>query len=400
MKTIIKSALICAALSAGLVSCSKEDSNVTNLGENKSVRIKLSQSSLTDTRAVGTHVGAETVNMTSAYVYFTNSTNDIVSYVEIDFTAGGTNDTDASDGKVGATTATTTGFEVLNLPGTVASGKVFVVGNLPAGVNYPTSGNMSQLDSATKISVESQYDSTNKGVAKVTLLGSNILTQDPAPGNENQYTSVVNVYPISARVEVGKVTGEGRIKSFTLKGIYINNYFPAMGLNGLAAATIKFNGSVNANYSATGYPTDGILSDYTAGSLVAQTPSTVQFAPVATATTNDVWGYNVLAPDSTFAGVNVPHIILHVTDVVTTDGTTDDAITYQGDKYLTIRNLYLPSAPTIRLTSLNRGTVYRIAELKFDESHLTANPELASINVMVTAQLMTWVPEEVTYDFD
>ncbi len=68
--------------------------------------------------------------------------------------------------------------------------------------------------------------------------------------------------------------------------------------------------------------------------------------------------------------------------------------------YLTVRNFYLSSASTTPLTKMEKGTVYRVTDLKFSESDLTGNPEQNSVNVIVEATIMPWVANDVTTDFE
>ncbi|WP_295940291.1 hypothetical protein [uncultured Alistipes sp.] len=399
MKNFFKPALIvCATLAAGLVGCSKENGETIGNGKEKSVFLKIVRDTPVPGRAVGEHVGAVAVTMNDGYVYFTTAGGDIMSYVEIDFT--NTNAAYASN-KVGATTLTN-GAEITSVPGSVTG--VTIVGNL-AGGSYPTTGNINTLfNGASAVTVQSQYKNDGS-VDKVTLYGTNGLT---AAAGDNKYTSTVNIEPICARIEIGTVSGDfssasvtSTIKSFALEGIYINRYYPTMGIDGSTKGTLVNNLSdaakFNGNDAASAYGSlDAILSDYTAANLVAQSGAPInKYAPKASAATTDVWGYNLLAPT---AG-DMPSIVIKVSGVVTTDGVDDDAATYAGTKFLTVRNIYVDGATT-PLASLSKRHVYRIKDFKFAESHLTPNPEMNLIDVEVEAVLMSWVPKDVDYDFD
>ena len=401
MKKFIKPALmVCAALTLGLVSCSKEENSVN--GKDKTVVLSFSQEGLQQSRAASTHVDASTaVVMSNARVYFVDNGGAILSYCAIDFTAGGKNlPYDAASKTVGVDqiTAAGVGAEITAVPGSTT--KVVIVGNYPSA--YPTTGNISQLNAATAITVQQQFDATGKGVDKVVLFGENTLTTVDAANNK--YSSKVQIEPIASRIEIGTISGDfagSTIKSFTLNGIYINRYYPTMGINGVAMGTIINNGSDAAKYNGavggSSYAAfDEMLADYTASRLVAQGSPANKYGSKASVGTNDVWAYNLLAP----VGGATPSIVVRVNNVVTNDGVTDDAVTYAGVKFLTIRNFYLSTAPTTPLASLDNRNVYRIKELKFAEFHLTPNPEMNLIDITVEAEVMTWIPNDVDYDFN
>lgn len=392
------------------ISCSTENVEGTSGVEN-GVLVKLVSAESTSTRGVGKHVGAVKAVLNDGAIYFTTAAGGIQSYVTLTGGANANDAYDAANHTVGVTVASTTGFTVQNLPGSVS--KVYVIGNFPAST-LPTTGNISQFNTETSISVNSQYNAATGGVEKVTLQGSSNLT-----GTNPNLTATVLVKPIVARMEIGRVTAQGRIKSFKLKGIYINNFHNTMGIEGRVASEEVFIGPDQKNeYSdATNatYPLNGVLAEWNTTSFVGLATSTVGYGPVANPTADDVWAFNILAPQATANNAALPHVIIKISDVVVVDdhGTsdpsddTDDAVTYGGTKWLTIRNYY-KTGVSVPMALLEPGNVYRIGDvyqsnkgdITFDEDDLTDDPELATINVQVTANIMTWIPNEVGYDFN
>uniref|UniRef100_S0DFU0 Major fimbrial subunit protein N-terminal domain-containing protein n=1 Tax=termite gut metagenome TaxID=433724 RepID=S0DFU0_9ZZZZ len=414
MKTIFKSALIaCAALTAGLAGCQKE--NGSGIGKDeKVVRLQFTQEAVGGTRAAATHVGEEPIVLTDAYVYFTTAGGDIVAQVQIDFSLAGKGAAyNSSANTVGSDLITADGgTEITGVPASAT--KVVIVGNAPSAT-YITGGNINDF---TGINVDGLYDATNKGVAKVALFGINTLT--PVPGDDTKYTSNVQVAPVGARFEIGSIAGDydvapitSHIKSFTLEGIYINNYYPTMSIDGSGLGAIVHNSTTVANYNGAVAPSkyatlNGSLADYGATIVGQGTAPYNAYAPKATPAATDVWAYNVLAPD----GGDVPHIVVRLSSVVvkTTDSAgkkpgeagyveTLNNTTYAGTKFLTVRNIYVDGSST-PLASFQRGYVYRIVKLSFAQQHLTDKPETTTIDITVEAELMTWVPKDVDYDFN
>lgn len=404
MKKLFNLALIAGVAVGSLAGCAKE-----SVKTNDGVFVKL-LSPAGETRGVGSHVGAVAATMNDGAVYFTNSNGGILHAVTL---LGGADAGDAYDPdtkEVGMTTATNAGFTVNGLPGAVA--KVYVVGNLHK--TYPTSGNISQLKTDQSIHVSSQYDATDKGVKQVTLVGSQNLT-----GAGETKSATVTVKPIAARIEIGRITGTGRIKSFTLGGVYINNFHREMGIEGMVVSEAIFNGPADkAAYGEatnTTYLSEGILADWSDVNFVALTGPAVGYAPVASATADNVWAYNLFAPQASADGAQIPHVIIKIIDTVvvddkgtvTTSDDTDDATSFAGEKWLTIRNYY-KSGSVAPLALLEQGNVYRIGDagqtndgdLTFDEDDLTDDPEQSTINATVKATIMTWIPNEVGYDFN
>uniref|UniRef100_S0DE32 Major fimbrial subunit protein N-terminal domain-containing protein n=1 Tax=termite gut metagenome TaxID=433724 RepID=S0DE32_9ZZZZ len=421
MKTVFKSALIaCAALAVGLTGCQKENGGGIDK-EAKTVTLRLVQGEIGGTtRAVATHVADAAITLTSARIYFTNDSGAIQDYVTI--VVG------SSDGY--NEVAKTVGMDALDATGgtpitdvPAATTKVVIVGNLPGG-SYLSAGNISDIADVT---VANLFGGTNNGVANVPLYGVSGLTlKTAATASANGvYTAKVDVKPVGARFEVGQIAGDytgtfqgeaitSKIKSYTLEGIYINNYYPTMEVDCATAGTIVHNGSVPGNYNRVApYASPGIgdhLADYLAASLVAQDSPAITYAPKATANADtDVWGYNVLA----LTGGDVPHLIVRVSNVVvkTTDSTgknpdevgyveTLDATTYgPGAKFLTVRRIFVDGSTTA-LTSFERGYVYRIKKLSFAEQHLGIPEPPTAIDIEVEAELIPWVSKDVDYEFE
>ncbi len=409
MKKIFNLALIAgAALSTSLTGCSKETSEEAGSKDEKTVMFQMQH--VDGTRAVSTHVADQTaVTITKAYVYFVDGDLKITERVEL---VAGNGAYDSALKTVGMAAAEAVGgTAITSVPGSTRN--VYIIGNYPG--TWPVKGEFLNplLTDATTLALASQYDSTNGGVGKVTLFGttaSGALTTVDA--SQNKYSASITVAPVAARMEIGSInavapaTGDWVIKSFSIKGIYMNNYYPTMSLDGSAAAAIVFNGTDKAKYNGAAAGSSyialsKILADYTAADIVAQATAMPSYAPKAAAVAaTDVWAYNLLAPVAT--GTAMSHIVIHLTDVVLKDKNgveADDAATYAGDQYLTIRNIFVDGATT-PLAALAQGYVYRLnGGLNFTQHDLTPNPEMNTIDIQVSVEFLKWKAKEVDYDF-
>ncbi|MDR0973689.1 MAG: hypothetical protein LBM61_06875 [Prevotellaceae bacterium] len=445
------------AMAMVMASCSKEDEGMTE--GNKAVLFKLSHGQSV-TRAVGKHVPNATptaTNLADASIYFVDANYQIAKVVTIDFT-NKTAKYDENTGKVGLTTLTD-GTLITNVPTTAIT--TCVVGNLSKAnvteaYSYPIVGE--NLRDKLKMTVESQYDPEHKGVAKVTFFGEDEI--HASAGNPVTYSSNIKVKPIVARIEIGSISGNrmwlpskthddsakqptdtlAGVQSFTLAGIYINNYYKDMSIVGTKTSNHISWEQTGKYYSTTGegkYANlQGILCDDASSALVIQNTGIASnitnaapytYAPIATATTTatdanaDVWGYNLLAP--TFTNAAQAHIIVHLKDLVAIDGTAGgDQNAYKGDKWLTVGKIFKNKGaePAELITSLEPGYIYRIINLSFGVKGTgsggnpdpnpsggggdggggddpTPNPEMTTVNVTVEATFIDWTDEDVDY---
>ncbi len=382
MKTIFKSALVAlTALAAGFASCQKENGGNTKK-DGKSVVVAFSHEEMANaSRAVGDSEGTQAVTLTGdARVYFTTVTGEIMDYLTVKCSTPMTA-YDADNRVVGlnyVNVAQTPGGQLVEgLPASVS--KVVIIANAST---YYTSGNVSQ-HSATVASM-ADFDA-------IPLAGESNLV--PAGGTNSEtdaiiYNANVTIAPIGARIEIVEIAADATgstIESFTLKGIYANNFYPTMSMYGGNPGTIVNGSTVNGNYA-------GGTAPYTSANLY-DNPVNAKEATTYNAGTGKVWGYNLLAP--TTADAEMVHIVIHLADVVIA---TNDAVTYAGDQYLTIRNFYVNGST--KLDKLEKGYIYKITKISFAESDLTGTPELFLIDVHVKATLKGWTATTVTTDFE
>ncbi len=391
MKTFIKSALaVCIALTT-LVGCSTEDVSKNKGNGEKTVRIKLSTRS---TRAAGQHINNETaVTMNDAAIYFASGTT-IVTMYEILETGG-----DLDEGTVNQG-ALESGVEFTNLPASVD--KVYVFGNLPGGT-YPTSGNITTLfNVATKLTLASQTDEDG-GVANVSLygVGDVVLDEDAevAEGENEKHKATVNVVPVVARFEIGTIEATyeendpftSTVKSFSLDGIYLDNYYATIGFDGTAGTLMGISNDPD-DYPGEDYADEmmdesGFVAMDGVAGYISQTidPDGENQQPA-------VWSYNLLAA----TGAKMPSIVVKISEVVITTPLGDDSTTYAGEKFFTVRNIYeagttniqaLEAAGSIKVKKVSYHLEAIEFEFSIDPEKITGSGSVASRRLAVNRQI-------------
>jgi hypothetical protein len=364
-------------LAVSIAGCSRENETA---GEDQTVYLRVLA---TGTRAVATPVTGKTT-LTTGHVFFTSGSGVITKTLEI----GSTAYADAN-----STTVTTTqldaGVPILAVPGNTS--KVHVFGNVPSTVlTIPVVGESITTLLEAAIDVTTQH-ATNGDVSKVTLLGSGDIRATATPG---QFTADVDVFPVAGRLEIGKITGNStEIASFTVKGIYINNYYHSLGIDGtvLDEDDLKNNGSASATYAPSvstpaPYPTDdnGVYFDATLSSNSND--------GVVTPGTGQAWAYNLLAPKNPAARY-FPHVVIELTSITFKAGYTAPDAYKSGSWYLTIKEVYKTNVTTPGETdylTFTKGNIYQIADVPFSLGQLAATPEPGDKQVTVKVTVKAW----------
>jgi hypothetical protein len=200
---------------------------------------------------------------------------------------------------------------------------------------------------------------------------------------------------VAARLELVKLTGDADIESFTVVGVYVNNYYDALGLNGTVlgsgVSTLVSWGTNPGYYSSTGSGdekytgTPGLLFDELSGGGQASVSNVVDFG------TGNVLAYNLLSRNTTGY---FPHLVVKLKDVVLAGGDDD---TYDGEWFLTVTGVAKTSAPTVNL-DFEAGKVYKIMNLGFGPGDLSY-PEPADKQVTVGVEVQDWEIIEVIPTF-
>lgn len=385
MKVNFKSMMIALfAMATAFASCSKDD-NENNLqnGTTRSVQIKIKQAIDPTSRAVGDQVANATpVTFASGKLLFANGGNKITMIVDI---VAGANAYESGEVGIEALEATN-GAWITGVPAT--STQVCFIGNVPSGVTIAVNDDVTALEAT----VTSQWK-TDGSVDNVTIWGDKALTkctEDNADGDK--YEAAFTAKPIVGRFEIGAITPGGDIDAYRIEGIFIDDYYNEMAINGTAiAADLQHNYSDKAKYTL-----DAIGSSYTTAMLgrvfdYNATGLTIPNRPEEGI--KEAWAYNLLAPTS--ASPAMPKIIIRL------DGIKVKGEDWSGPQFLTIKNFYSdPAGDKTLITKLEQGNIYVIPNITFTESDLTPEPYLKNKDVRVDVTLMNWESKDIGYDFN
>lgn len=357
-------AIAAIAATTLFASCSKDNgSETTNNGTDIKVTMKIGGM---QTRALNAEaIGAKAAILNDGYIVFTTAAGQITKVVEF------------GAAKPITPAMLAAGKQITQVPG--VSANVTLFGNIPASLTVPTAGNISAIK-ALLADVTSQKDAT-EGVDRVTLYGG-----DAIGGTAPNYTSTFDIKPIAARIEIAGIAPKAGsvLTSFKVDGIFINNYFLNERLDG-AKNTAAGNGLVNngaggnttygavAPYNVAGFP----MSDYDLTSGLTQ--------PTAPA----VWAYNVFAPSNQTAVTDHTHVIIRVSSIVTSDGST-----FSDPQYVTIKR-FKNTSTTALLDYLAAGHVYGLGTIYIAPENLSPEAEDEYKSVTVEADVVNWIPVAV-----
>jgi hypothetical protein len=371
-----------AAVGATTVSCVNDD--LTDCTTNspladRSVVVKISSPS-ESTKAIEDSEDGQSVVLNRGHLLFTDAQGAITKVLGISNTTPVPNPA-APDSVYLSELTGTNGATILNIP--AASDSAFVIANLPSVLIQPAVGvNISTLRNANIITVESQGKTKD-----LTLFGGDVINQGTTTN-----TCAFTVYPLAARIEIAKISGNALgsiITDFQIDGIFMYNYYEDMQFNAVSTANIfapaidKNNPNAQFMENSTEYPTSmkGIVYDYDAANGISQslpTAITEHFPAV-----NKVWGYNQLAPTSPAGTIKTPKIFIRLSNIKT----SNPNVLINGTRYLTVDSLQ-NNGTTV--TELQPSHVYRIKDIKFSEKDIQVVPGQQPINVAVTVTLAKW----------
>lgn len=240
------------------VACDKNDDTPVNPGEEqetKSVFLRFEAGSVSRTRSVEHNSGGTKAALSSALIYFVGGEADPKVYAVR--TVGGA----GSDATIEEITRDG-GKEFKGIPLDVKV--VYVVGNhdsadqTGAYAAFPTAKGtpLSEIE-ATLLRIEQvnypSYGSQAQGLAAL-LYGSGNVDTRQNESLETEHYAHVRVSPVNARIELDELAYTGNLTSFTLDGIFINNFYSVadLGLSDFAQAHLVNNGSDTDAYQIGG----------------------------------------------------------------------------------------------------------------------------------------------------
>lgn len=292
------------------------------------------------------------------------------------------------------------GVKFTNLDPSVVS--VYVVANVPSGTLPATAPGTSLTDINGKVQNISEQQTANAASVVLANTGKTVKTGftqgDNASNGNAQFTVAVELTPIVSRIQIKKVSvdTDKTITSFTLAGIYIDNFYQKMTIGGaftgitdndIVKATDKTTfAASNALYSTTNLydedKTDGLVQD----PFVATKPQ--------------VYGYQFFPTKKTNATdlSKVPYIILKLTNVKKSDTATRD-ISEKETYYIAVKAYKTTDATPATITEFLPGQIYTIANIPVSEKNIVTDPTKSLINVTVNVTVAKWTDKALNPDF-
>lgn len=381
MKTKLKyfSLAIAALLLVGFASCSSDDDTMKGVEEDETISVVLKLDLGPTTRAEVAPIDPDAQGSTMAqfndgHLYFTTAQGAIVKHYTITTTATGNANIMLS--------TLTDGAEIKDLPANTKH--VYVFGNTPTAADLPVTGPINTVLAKT-INLPTQSDITN-----VNLYGNKEIITETTGGTivpplNAKYSVTVAIKPTIARLELGKITGIHNITSFSVEGIFIDNYYNKANVDGvvdpsylapLTTLVSDYDRSTSGKYTVA---LDGVNHDWYATLLNSDTKV------VTPATAGMVWGYNLFANNSA-----VPRMVIRMKNV---EVSTPD-ISFPDTQYVTIKG-FTNSAGDAPITAFQPGYVYRIVDLNFHGVNLSTDPNLADKDVTVKVEVTPWTVQVI-----
>lgn len=276
--------------------------------------------------------------------------------------------------------ASAAGYVFQNVSGEVQ--KVYIIGNLPDAGNT-TEAIVRSKTTLTELKKIAVPIAAQSNIDDVTMDGIDD-TLEPIDGDQTKKKASITLTPLCSRIEIAKLTAGGAVTAYKLQGIYVSHFYNEMPLNEISEPTKQEFYALN---NGTDYAVHTYMCDQATNSTLGLGSQTDKVTTPATA--NHVWAYQFLpGADASRTG---PRIVVKLDGVASTIGTFDPAQSY----YLNIRGFKASGDGDVDPMKLQRGKVYKILNIAFDESDISDIPNPADINLTVTVSIENWVPEIV-----
>lgn len=363
------SALVAMALMAGFSSCSNENDPVEISKETKSVTLKLDLSSPT-TYADEASATGTTATLNDGYIYFVKTGGAIERVIPMSAIPG-PGDADIND------LTSSTGHTETGVDGAVQT--VYIVGNVPTSLNATLSA--ATTLSAVETAVMAIADQAT--VANVTLQGQSGLSVTGV----NTYDANVIIKPVVSRFEIAQIEYDNSttaslvdpITGFSVEGIFVNNTYRAMQFDGTVSSLLYNGPTAAANFTAANY---GSLADL---GLPLGSSSVSSLTKVPN-TTPGVWAYQFFPVDATAANPSpdaLPELVIKLDNFTSTNGTIT------GTQWITIAQ-FKDASTGLVIDKFDANNIYKIANIKFDNSHLNATPSTTTKDITVFVTVKAW----------
>ena len=374
-KNVFKSLLTMCALGAIFAACSNEGNEVPDVtkGEKKTVFMKLNLGTTENgTRAEENPINNGTVaTVKNLHIYFyKDADKSIQKYVKI---------------PQSEIAQYTTGKEISDVP--VAADKVLIRGNVPTSVVLPTGGSLTNvLNKEIEITTQNNNDEIILGhssaSADATIQTWNGSGSAPIAGMPSgaKYASVT-IEPGVARVEVEGLKASGAISSFSLEGVYVNNFYQKLKLgDGSSSDKIQY-GTDPLKYAQG----QGLYTSTNTKLFDQFNPALAAVSKEITAASGKRWAYHAFSNDAVAANDQL-QLVFKLSNLTATGGVTFPT----GNQFITVRGF--KDKATNQIVKLEKGKIYSIskADFTFDESNLSTVPNTDAVGVWLKVTVKPW----------
>lgn len=380
-KNVFKGLLTMCAFAAAFTSCSKENNDIPNPGENdtKSVFMRLDLNQKPQTKATEAPLnGATTAPVSELHVYFyKNSDKSIQKYLKINSSSTPTLTEITTGG----------GKQIPDVP--TAADRVLIRGNVPSSVTLPTGGSITVVEDI-EVSITTQNDKNN------ILLGHEAVEIQTYSGgvapiagmqNGDKYATVTLI-PAVARIEIEGLQAQGTvINSYSLDGIYLNKFYEKLKMGDGSSIL-----SSKTTYGPT--PTDfdegqGLYTTSNNGKLFDKFPVALPAsgAPLEVAPTpaTNRWVYHAFQNEAATANDQL-QLVFKLSNVAAAPGSS---VVLENNQFLTVRGFKNNLGQIVKI---EKGKIYTIskADFQFDESNLTTVPNTEAVGVWLKVTVQPW----------
>ncbi len=348
----IKIFAMAAAAAMIFASCSKEPKNNNEDVQGARLTIKL-VGAVPQTRAIEEpgSIAEGTIGLNDGHIFVVDQEGDVIHSEALKLNEAYTGSGQLlSEGGTGETAKVV-----------ASDSRVYVVGNIPtlesgtvaglttfAGIQAAVSALSGQTDYSTPALAN------NDGELAFITVTSQAVGTTPA-----QAEVTVQLSPLFARIELSEVEAGGEVDSYKVAGIYVDEYYPSFNLVGEGKGTL-WNQENNIDFGSN------------VGTADAATGPWVSDANVVIPGEGVVWAYHVGAG-------SVPRFVIHLTDIVV------DGDPVGEDRYLTVTGY-----TGLTTEAFERGNIYRVGKIEFDETDLGVTPNPKDVNLTVMVDVIEW----------
>lgn len=368
----------------GMTSCTMEDGGeATGADRLQDVYIKFENAGTPGTRAEeASKTGTDKVSFSNGYIFFLTGQDNVKKCYHI-LPTGQTankanNEITLADFWGGASSG---GYLFSNVSGEVT--KVYLIGNMPSTIS--DTDVRSKTTFAKLKELTSGIETQNK-VDLVLIDGADALKTAPG-GDATKKVADITLVPLCSRIEIAKITAGGAVAGYKVQGIYVSHFYNKMAFNetSVAGNLEKYAAGGGADYT-TKFASLCDVATVPATGLGTQTG-----LATAPATSTNVWAYQFFPGNNT--GRVPPRIVIKLNGVSVNAGFGSFDSTK--DYFLNIRGFKATGAGDVDPMSLERGKVYKIANVAFEENDISDVPNPADIDLTVTVEVAAWVPKTV-----